>query len=136
MSHWRTSDRAFGLVSPLEDQTGDGGFEKTQLSYLYPTPGGPSIGGYVEFLNGNTSQLLVETTVPYNPLTNAGDLISTARRRVNDPGLPRAPVGVLLRHDGLVRRPLGKPSRLLLRGLELSRFAALPAESRGRLQPR
>lgn len=63
----------------LDDLTGDGNYETpTVLSYLYPTPDGPSIGGSVEFLNGNTSQLLVETTVPYNALTNAGDGISTA----------------------------------------------------------
>lgn len=66
-------------IFPLEDQTGDGNFEDpSNLAYVYPTPGGPSISGLVEFLNGNSSQLLVETTVPYNPLTNAGELMSTA----------------------------------------------------------
>lgn len=66
---------SFGLVN-IEDQTGDG-LEKGDVTYVFPTPGGPSISGYVEFLNGKSTQLLVETTVPYNALTYAGEGLST-----------------------------------------------------------
>jgi hypothetical protein len=113
-----------GLGSQLEDQTGDGNFEKRPTSqYLYPTLGSTdSIGGYVEFLNGNTSQLLVETTVPYNPLTNAGELaLRLWRWRLNDPGLSRAAVGVLLR-----RRRIGASAARQASPRTPSRSRAIP----------
>ncbi len=66
----------------LDDLTGDGGYETPEAGVQYVFGGDAGlygfVGGRVEFLNGNTSQLLVETTVPYNPLTKAGEYMSDA----------------------------------------------------------
>lgn len=57
----------------LDELTGDGSFETpAELQYLISNGGG-YIGGKVEFLNGNSAQLLVESTTPYNALTVAGE---------------------------------------------------------------
>lgn len=64
----------------LSDLTGEGDFETPEASVQYIFGGDAGlygfVGGRVEFLNGNTSQLLVEQATPFNALTVAGERLS------------------------------------------------------------
>lgn len=66
----------------LDELTGDGNYETPEASVQYIFNGDAGlygfIGGRVEFLNGNSTQLLVEQATPYNPLTVAGERMSDA----------------------------------------------------------
>lgn len=70
-------ERSFGTTD-LDDLTGDGNYEATVPLIHRFDSGAGYVGGAVEFLNGNSTQLLVETTTPYNPLTNVGERMSDA----------------------------------------------------------